>query len=305
MGRSNVARDDDGTQSLPESALRLLREKWASPEQLAQELYQIFADQPGGAIATAVPAVQARAEAAQKPPELPPTRRTPPALVVERAGRPVALNASVGLPAALPPAATANARPPRQAQAAVALLPAAPAIASLLAARPKLLPPSLPPPAPTPVDEDRSAAPAAARRDVRAVAAPTQQPAIVDDEPARGSPKPRLLGPDWNPPPLSLQFPLDWDFPFYPGGGTNTLYGQITSASPEASPSGSAFPAFAVQTFSGGSINVPDPTLLMVTMLGLNMTETIPIGTWIFGINSFADSQGNTFYEATLPMWLA
>lgn len=100
---------------------------------------------------------------------------------------------------------------------------------------------------------------------------------------------------------------LDWDF-LLPlpggGGGTPVLYGQVTDQSPQDSPSGSSFPAFSVETFSAGSTGAPGSPPIVVTILGLNDTDMIPVGTWVFGISSFVDVDNNIFYEATLPIWL-
>jgi hypothetical protein len=140
----------------------------------------------------------------------------------------------------------------------------------------------------------------------------SEPPEWPPELPGSASPPPRVLrgrpiAPEWNPEALALESPnLDWNSLLpVSGGGNSILYGQIIDDSSSGSPSGSASPAFSVQTFSSGSMQAPDVPTIIVTILGLNSTETIPVGTWIFGINQFSDPGGDIYYEATMPMWLA
>jgi hypothetical protein len=96
---------------------------------------------------------------------------------------------------------------------------------------------------------------------------------------------------------LASGFP-DWDYflgGIGGGGGTTVLEGLTIGAS--ASP-------VTVTTYPSGSQGAPGAQQILVNILGILPTEIVPDGIWISGINQFTDPSGNTYYEATLPLWV-
>lgn len=81
------------------------------------------------------------------------------------------------------------------------------------------------------------------------------------------------------------------------GGGTGSLFGQVQS--------GSGY-TYNVVTFSNGPNTTPDNggNTIVVTILNLLATETIPVNTWIGPIDTVVDSNGNTSGWCTVPTWL-
>ncbi len=95
---------------------------------------------------------------------------------------------------------------------------------------------------------------------------------------------------------MAPPFP-DWDYNLGlgVGGGTADLIGQ-------AQDSDQGIQATVV-LYPNGRYKPPGITVL-VEILGMLDTETVPDGTWITGIQKFTDADNNVSYQADLPLWL-
>jgi hypothetical protein len=114
-------------------------------------------------------------------------------------------------------------------------------------------------------------------------------------------PLPETYGDELEPPKKGLgpiQPPLDignFANGFGGGGGTNVFMGTVQSGTGAT---------YEVTLYQDGPDGTPDSSPVEVTIPQIDPNEKIPAGTWLTGIISFTDSQGNTTFACQVPIWL-